>query len=57
MQEENLMKMSEMATPPVMETYTASILICYLLYRIDRPIEKAHLYDIAVSSDIINYFF
>ncbi len=57
MQEENLMKMSEMATPPVMETYTASILICYLLYRIDRPIEKSHLYDIAVSSDIINYFF
>ncbi|MDE6019963.1 MAG: DUF4364 family protein [Ruminococcus sp.] len=57
MQDENLLKMSEMATPPVMETHTASILICYLLYRIDRPIEKAHLYDIAVSSDIINYFF
>lgn len=57
MQDENLLKMSEMATPPVMETHTASILICYLLYKIDRPIEKAHLYDIAVSSDIINYFF
>ncbi len=57
MQEENLLKMSEMATPPVMETHMASILICYLLYRIDKPIEKAHLYDIAVSSNIINYFF
>ncbi len=57
MQEENLLKMSEMATPPVMETYTASILICYLLYKIDRPIEKAHLYDIAVGGNIINYFF
>lgn len=57
MQEENLMKMSERATPPIMETYTASILICYLLYKIDRPIEKAHLYDIAVSNNIINYFF
>lgn len=57
MQEENLLKMSEMATPPVMETYTASILICYLLYKIDRPIERSHLYDIAVSSNIINYFF
>ncbi len=57
MQEENLFKMSEMATPPVMETYTASILICYLLYKIDRPIERSHLYDIAVSSNIINYFF
>lgn len=57
MQDENLLKMSEMATPPVMETHTATILICYLLYRIGRPIEKAHLYDIAVSSNIINYFF
>ncbi len=57
MQEENLLKMSEMATPPVMETHAASILICYLLYRLDKPVEKAHLYDIAVSSNIINYFF
>ncbi|MBQ8514476.1 MAG: DUF4364 family protein [Ruminococcus sp.] len=57
MQDENLLKMSEMATPPVMETYTATILICYLLYRIDRPIEKTHLYDIAVGGDVINYFF
>ncbi len=57
MQEENLLKMSEMATPPVMETFAASILICYLLYRIDRPIEKAQLYDIAVGGEIINYFF
>ncbi|MBQ8688559.1 MAG: DUF4364 family protein [Ruminococcus sp.] len=57
MQEENLLKMSEMATPPVMETFAANILICYLFYRIDRPIEKAHLYDIAVGNDIINYFY
>jgi predicted transcriptional regulator len=57
MQEENLMKMSEMATPPVMETYSASVLICYLLHRIGHPIEKTHLYDIAVGSDTINYFF
>ncbi|MGN0592500.1 MAG: DUF4364 family protein [Ruminococcus sp.] len=56
MQEENLLKMSEMATPPVTESYTARILICYLLYRIDRPIEQSHLYDIAVGSDTINYF-
>lgn len=57
MQEENLLKMSEMATPPIMETFAASILICYLLYRIDRPMEKEQLYDIAVGSDVINYFF
>lgn len=56
MQEENLLKMSKMATPPIMDPHTANILICYLLYRIDKPVRVAHLYDIAVGSDIINYF-
>lgn len=56
MQEENLLKMSKMATPPVMDPHTANILICYLLYRIDKPVRVSHLYDIAVGNDIINYF-
>ena len=56
MQEENLLKMSKMATPPIMDPHTANILICYLLYRIDKPVRVTHLYDIAVGSDIINYF-
>jgi len=46
-----------MATPTVMDSYTASILICYLLRRIGKPIQKEHLYDIAVGNEIINYFF
>ena len=57
MQDKNLLKMSEMATPTVMDSYTASILICYLLRRIGKPIQKEHLYDIAVGNEIINYFF
>ena len=56
MQEENLMKMSKMATPPIMDPHTANILICYLLYRIGKPVRESHLYDIAVGNDIINYF-
>lgn len=56
MQEENLLKMSKMATPPIMDPHTANILICYLLYRIDKPVRVSHLYDIAVGSNIINYF-
>jgi hypothetical protein len=55
-QEENLMKMSKMATPPIMDPHTANILICYLLYRIGKPVRESHLYDIAVGNDIINYF-
>ena len=56
MQEENLMKMSKMATPSIMDPHTANILICYLLYRIGKPVRESHLYDIAVGNDIINYF-
>ena len=51
-----MLKMSKMATPPIMDPHTANILICYLLYKIDKPVRVNHLYDIAVGSDIINYF-
>jgi hypothetical protein len=56
MQEENLMKMSKMATPPITDSHTANILLCYLLYRIGKPVCASHLYDIAVGNEIINYF-
>jgi len=56
MKDENMQKMARMATPPITDPHTANILICYLLYRIDRPVQESHLYDIAVTSDIINYF-
>ena len=56
MQEENLLKMAKMATPPIMDSHMANILLCYLLYRIDRPVQVSQLYDIAVGSNSINYF-
>ncbi len=51
-----MLKMAKMATPPIMDSHTANILICYLLYKIDKPVRTSHLYDIAVGNDIINYF-
>ena len=39
-----------------MDSHMANILLCYLLYRIDRPVQVSQLYDIAVGSNIINYF-
>lgn len=57
MQDENLLKMSQIATPPLMDTHMANILICCLLEQLDKPISPTQLYDIAVGTDIINYFF
>ena len=56
MQEENMQKMAQMDTPPIRDSHTANILICYLLYRIDQPVQVSQLYEIAVAQDIINYF-
>lgn len=50
-------KMSEAASTELKDIQTVKILICYLLYRINKPIDSEHLYDIAVSTEIINYFF
>jgi hypothetical protein len=54
---ENYFKMSEMASLELKDVDTIKFLICYLLYKIDRPIEPEQLYDIAVGTEIINYFF
>lgn len=56
MQEENMDKMAKMDTPPITDAHIANILLCYLLYRIDRPVQVSQLYDIAVVGEIINYF-
>lgn len=50
-------KMSEYASTELKDIQTVKILICYLLYRIHKPIDSEQLYDIAVSTEIINYFF
>lgn len=53
---ENYTKMSEAASPELKDVQTVKILICYLLYRINKPIDAEQLYDIAVGTEIINYF-
>lgn len=53
---ESYTKMSEFASTELNDGQTVKILLCYLLYRINKPIESEQLYDIAVSTEIINYF-
>lgn len=57
MENENYSKMSELAETELKDVQTVKILICYLLYRINKPVDSEHLYDIAVTTGIINYFF
>ncbi|MCM1226490.1 MAG: DUF4364 family protein [Clostridium sp.] len=54
--DENTTKMSELASMEIKDIQTVKILICYLLYRINKPVESEQLYDIAVTTGIINYF-
>ena len=56
MLDENLMKFSEMADRSITDTAIASILLCYLLYRVEEPVDAELLYDIAVTGGIINFF-
>lgn len=57
MQDENIFKMSKMADTEIKDAGMANILICYLLYKINRPVEIEQLYEIAVGTEIISYFF
>ena len=56
MRDENLLKISEMADRSITDSAIASILICYLLHRMEAPMESEMLYDIAVTVGIINFF-
>ena len=47
---ENFTRMSEAASPELKDIQTVKILICYLLYRINKPIDSEQLYDIAVGN-------
>ncbi len=57
MQEENILKMSELADTEIKDVPTINILLCYLLYKINRPIETEQLYEIAIGTEIVNYFY
>ena len=56
MLDENLQKISERADRCVTDQAMANILICYMLYRVDEPVDTELLYDIAVTGNLINYF-
>ena len=57
MHDENIMKMAERADVEIKDVPTLNILICYLLYKIDRPVEPEQLYDIAIGTGVVNYFY
>ena len=57
MQDDNIFKMSQIADTEIKDTGMANILICYLLHKINRPVEIEQLYEIAVDTEIISYFF
>ena len=57
MQDENIFKMSAAADLEIKDVPTLNILICYLIYKIDKPVEVEHLYEIAVSTGLVNYFY
>ncbi len=52
-----LTKMPGPEATEIRDQQTINILLCYLLYRIHKPIDSEQLYDIAVGTGIINYFF
>ena len=56
MRDENLMKISEMADRCITDVPTACILLCYMLYRVEEPMDAELLYDLAVTGGIINFF-
>ena len=57
MNDDNLFKMSEMADTEIRDVPTLNILICYLLYKIGKPVSVDHLYDIVINTGVINYFY
>lgn len=56
MRDENLMRISELADRSVTDSSVANVLLCYMLYRVNAPLESELLYEIAVTEGIINYF-
>ena len=57
MQDDNILKMAEMADTEIKDVPTLNILVCYLLYKINRPVGKEHLYDIMINTGVVNYFY
>ncbi len=56
MQDENIFKISRMANTEITDLPMLNILICYLLYKIDKPVGTENLYDILISTECVNFF-
>ncbi len=56
MQNENIFKMAAKADTEIKDVPTLNILICYLLKKIDKPVNTEHLYDILITTGLVNYF-
>ena len=50
------MKMAEMAGVEIKDVPTLNILLCYLLNKIDKPVETEQLYDITIGTGVVNFF-
>ncbi len=57
MTNENISKMTELADTVIKDVPTLNILICYLMKKIDKPINTEHLYDILITTGLVNYFY
>lgn len=57
MQDENIMKMAEFADTEIKDLPTLNILLCYLLYKINKPVDPEQLYEIAIGTGVVNYFY
>lgn len=49
--------MSDMASFETNNTETAKLLLCYVLFKISKPVIAEQLYEITVKSGVINYFY
>lgn len=57
MQNENIFKMAQKADTEIKDVPTLNILICYLMNKIGKPVNTEHLYDILITTGLINYFY
>lgn len=48
--------MSELSTAELNSAHDVKVLLCYLLEKLDMPVEEEQLYEIIVNSEIVNYF-
>ena len=43
-------------TGEIVSIHDVKVAICYILYKLDRPVMENQLYEIVINSEVINYF-